>query len=87
MSKTLWWILGFVVVILLALGVWYWMSGGEILNAPSASNGSANTNAAAVAASLNADLNAIDVQLNGFVNDNSSIDSGLYDQPVQQSSL
>lgn len=61
------------------------MTGGNAIattttSAPALTSGTSN-------ADLNQDLSQIDGQLNGLASDSASVDQGLNDQPVSQSSL
>ena len=99
-------ILGIVIVVIIAGGIWVWKS-----SAPSATNTAANTNQPAANtpsannassgsqtqtgvsasdnsnAALQASLSNVDSKMSGFSSDNASVNQGMNDQPVQQSSL
>lgn len=74
---------------------WYWShgvahapaSGGEAASSTGASATTLPLGSATDNAALNADLNAVDSQMNGFSSDNANVNGSLSDQPVQQSSL
>lgn len=74
-----------VVLALVILGGWYF--GNKPTTAPSDKS---NTSAPAVTAenstdaSLDKDLQGIDVQMNGLSSDSASIDQGLNDKPIEQ---
>lgn len=91
-----------VIVVLLALGagVYYWMSSKQqpapapqqqTAAAPSTGQASAPSNAGLTPgtsdAELRSDVSTVDRQMAGFSSDSASVNSGLNDQPVQQSSI
>lgn len=54
---------------------------------PSAGSGASASASGSSDPAVNSDLNSIDSQMSGFNSDDASVDSGLNDQQVQQSSL
>ncbi|MBU6323693.1 hypothetical protein KGQ55_03330 [Patescibacteria group bacterium] len=96
MSTNLKVLIAAIVIIVVGGGLWWQFGRGS--GGGSASENSQPASAAPVSdtlptgsstsdASLQTDLNAIDTQINSFGSDNASVQSGLTDQPVQQSSL
>src|SRR5579872_4223983 len=98
MSSGLKWIVGLVVIIVIAgLAVWkFGLPSG--MNQPTTTTPSANQNTNTQAqsglptsqsdtsdAALTQDSAAVDTQIQGMSQDQSSVDSSLNDQPVQQS--
>lgn len=74
-----------IVIIILAiagLGVWWYSSGRNAGSPPSASSGTSVADT-----SLTQDLSAIDGQISAFGSDTASVNAGLSDQQVAQSSL
>lgn len=85
-------VLGIIIVILIALGAYYFSQQGPsgtmngspaTQNAVQGGNAQTATNSSdASDAALVKDSAAIDAQINGFASDNSTVDSGLNDKPV-----
>lgn len=84
-------VLGIIIVILIALGAYYFsqqgpsgtMNGSPATETQTQGGAQSATNPSdASDAALIKDSAAIDAQINGFASDNATVDSGLNDKPV-----
>jgi hypothetical protein len=84
MSTTAKVLIGIVVLVLIGAGIYYYTKTPAAAPANTAElpSGSDTSDAA-----LDKDMQSMDAQMSAFSQDNASIDSGLNDQQVQQSSL
>lgn len=94
-------ITGVIVAVVVIGGAWFELSMENKTNSPAAyqtnvgtqNPTTTNSNSAGTGVSqtdtsnagLQADLSSVDSQMNGFASDNTSINQGMSDQPVQQS--
>lgn len=88
-----------IIIIVLAGGAYYWYSSGDMSgnkiedeNSMAAAetvetSDTLPTGADASDATLEKDLVTVDAQMNAFASDNASVDSGVNDQSIEQSSL
>lgn len=93
-TKTIVWV---VVVIVVALGAWYFLQGGNAsdmsgnpaMGGPGSGMGtvqsdSSSSGASGSSADLSSGLSQLDAQLDATANASASVDQGMNDQPIQQ---
>lgn len=85
MSTTWKVVIGIIVIAAVAAGIY--LATGHKVAAPTNESAALPSGSATDDASLDKDMQSMDAQINAFASDDTSIDSGLNDQEVQQSSL